>query len=158
MTIGEVMTRNPTFCSISSSAQTAAMVMQQKDTGILPVTEDAFSRKLVGVVTDRDLCLAVLARGRDPAHVWVQECMTAEPVACHLEDEVGKALRLMREHQVRRIPVVDDAGNLKGMVSLCDLVRERVITPAELFDTLEKISQPMPEKRANSATSGPRAA
>ncbi len=158
MTISDVMTKNPAFCSVSSSAQTAAMVMQQKDTGTLPVTEDAFSRKLVGVVTDRDLCLTVLVKGRDPAHVWVQECMTAEPVTCHLEDEVGKALRLMREHQVRRIPVVDDAGTLRGMVSLCDLVRERVITPAELFDTLEKISQPTVEKRAYAGTIGPRAA
>ncbi len=57
MTIREVMTKNPVPCTPSSSAQTAALVMQQKDTGIVPVTEDVFSRKLVGVVTDRDLCL-----------------------------------------------------------------------------------------------------
>ncbi len=146
MTIRQVMTKNPAFCAPSSSAQTAALVMQQKDTGILPVTEDAFSRKLVGVVTDRDLCLTVLVRGRDPAHVWVQECMTRDPVTCHLDEEVGAALRRMREHQVRRIPVVDEAGNLQGIVSLADLVRQRVISSAELFDTLEKICEPALEK------------
>ncbi len=146
MTISEVMTKNPAFCAPSSSAQTAALVMQQKDTGILPVTEDAFSRKLVGVVTDRDLCLAVLVRGRDPAHVWVQECMARDPATCHLDEEVGAALRRMREHRVRRIPVVDEAGNLKGIVSLADLVRQRVISPVELFDTLEKICEPALEK------------
>ena len=139
MTIKEVMTRNPAFCAPSSSAQTAALVMQQKDTGILPVTEDAFSRKLVGVVTDRDLCKAVLVRGRDPSHVWVQECMTRDPVTCRPDEDVSDALRRMRERQVRRIPVVDEAGTLKGMVSLGDLVRHRAVAPAELFDTLERI-------------------
>jgi CBS domain-containing protein len=146
MTISEVMTRNPAFCAPSSSAQTAALVMQQKDTGILPVTEDAFSRKLVGVVTDRDLCLAVLVRGRDPAHVWVQECMAREPVTCFLNEEVGAALRRMQEHRIRRIPVVDEAGDLKGIVSLADLVSQRAISAAELFETLEKICKPAPEK------------
>jgi len=152
MTIREVMTKNPAFCAPSSSAQTAALIMQQKDTGIVPVTEDAFSRKLVGVVTDRDLCLAVLVRGRDPSHVWVQECMTREPVTCHLDEEVGAALRRMREHQVRRIPVVDEAGKLKGIVSLVDLVRQWAISPDELFDTLEKICEPAVETRVESAT------
>jgi CBS domain-containing protein len=147
MKISEVMTKNPAFCAPSSSAQTAALVMQQKNTGIVPVTEDAFSRKLVGVVTDRDLCMAVLAHGRDPSHVWVQECMTREPVTCHLDEEVGAALRRMREHQIRRIPVVDEEGNLKGMVSLADLVRQRVISSAELFDTIEKICEPAVETR-----------
>jgi CBS domain-containing protein len=146
MTIRQVMTKNPAFCAPSSSAQTAALVMQQKDTGILPVTEDAFSRKLVGVVTDRDLCLAVLARGRDPAHVWVQECMARDPVTCHLDEEVDAALQRMREHRIRRIPVVDEAGILQGIVSLADLVRQRAISPAELFGTLEKICEPALEK------------
>jgi len=152
MTIEEVMTKNPAFCAPSSSAQTAALLMQQKDTGILPVTEDAFNHKLVGVVTDRDLCMAVLVRGRDPAHVWVQECMTRDPLTCHVDEEVGAALRRMREHQVRRIPVVDEAGNLRGIVSLADLVRRRVISPAELFDALEKICTPAVEMRGAPTT------
>ena len=151
MTIREVMTKNPVFCAPSSSAQTAAIIMHQKNTGIVPDTEDIFSRKLVGVVTDRDLCLAVLVRGRDPSHVWVQECMTRDPVTCHLDEEVGAALRRMREHQVRRIPVVDAAGNLQGIVSLADLVRRWAISPDELFDTLEKICEPAVETRMESA-------
>ena len=151
MTISEVMTRNPAFCAPSSSAQTAALVMQQKDTGILPVTEDAFSRKVVGVVTDRDLCLAVLVRGRDPSHVWVQECMTRDPVTCRPDEDVSAALRLMRENQVHRIPVVDEAGNLKGIVSLGDLVRQRAISPADLFDTLGNICKPAEERTGESA-------
>ncbi len=68
--------------------------------------------------------------------------MTRDPVTCQLDEEVGAALRRMREHQVRRIPVVDGAGNLKGIVSLADLVRRWAIPADELFDTLEKICSP----------------
>jgi CBS domain-containing protein len=146
------MTKNPVFCTPSSSAQTAAIIMHQKDTGMVPVNEDFFSRKLVGVVTDRDLCLGVLARGRDPSHVWVEECMTRDPVTCQLDEEIGAALRRMREHQVRRIPVVDEAGNLMGIVSLADLVRRWVISPAELFDTMEKICEPALSRRVEHTT------
>jgi CBS domain-containing protein len=68
--------------------------------------------------------------------------MARDPVTCHPDEEVGAALRRMREHRVRRIPVVDEAGDLKGIVSLADLVRQRAISPAELFDTLDKICEP----------------
>lgn len=147
MRISDVMTKNPATCTPSSSSMTAASLMQQKDTGALPVTEDAFSRKLVGVVTDRDLCLIVVASGRDPSHVWVQECMTGNPVTVHPDDEVSKAVRLMREHQVRRIPVVNARNEIQGMVSLADLVRHKAIKAEELFELLEKICQPAVEPK-----------
>ena len=78
--------------------------------------------------------------------------MTRDPVTCHLDEEVGAALRRMREHQVRRIPVVDEAGELKGIVSLADLVRRWAISPDELFNTVEKICEPAVETRAESVT------
>ncbi len=152
MKISEIMTANPAFCSVASSAQTAASVMFDHGTGILPVVEDAFSRKLVGVVTDRDLCRVVLVQGRDPAHVWVHECMTPEPVTCNPADEVGKALRLMREHQVRRVPVVNTAGEILGMVSACDLVRHEVISADELYQLMERIAEPAIEHRPKGIT------
>ena len=142
MTISEVMTKDPMFCAPCSSAQTAAIIMHQKETGIVPVTEDLFTRKLVGVVTDRDLCLAVLARGRDPLQVRVEECMTRDPITCRGDEVIGAVLRRMREHQVRRVPVVDRAGLLIGIVSLADLVRQCSMSPAELFEIMEKICEP----------------
>ncbi len=145
MKISEVMTAHPAFCSVASSAQTAATLMFERGTGILPVVEDAFSRKLVGVVTDRDLCRVVLVQGRDPAHVWVHECMSAELITCAPSDEVGKALRMMREHQVRRMPVVNADQEVVGIISICDLVRHEVISADELYQLMERIAEPAVE-------------
>ncbi len=145
MKISEIMTAHPVFCSVASSVQTAATLMFERGTGILPVVEDAFSRKLVGVVTDRDLCRVVLVQGRDPAHVWVHECMTPDPITCSASDEIGKALRLMREHQVRRIPVVNSAQEIVGIVSVCDLVRHEVISADELYQLMERLAEPAVE-------------
>jgi len=96
MRVTEVMTKNPACCWPSSSALTAATIMQQKDVGILPVIQDPFTTRLVGVVTDRDLCLHVVAGGRDPAYIWISECMTGDPVCCSVEDDVGHALGKLR--------------------------------------------------------------
>jgi CBS domain-containing protein len=145
MKISEIMTPHPAFCSMASSAQTAASLMFERGIGILPVVEDAFSRKLVGVVTDRDLCRVVLVQGRDPAHVWVHECMTPEPVTCNPSDEIGRALRLMREHQVRRVPVVNNNQEVVGIISACDLVRHEVISAEELYHLMERIAEPAVE-------------
>ena len=142
MRVSDLMTRNPATCIASSSAQTAASLMKEHNTGIVPVVEDAYSRKLVGVVTDRDLCLAVVATGRDPNHVWVRDCMTADPVFCTATDKSETVLELMQRHQVRRIPVVNVERTLQGMVSLSDLVRRNAATNGELFQALKKIFAP----------------
>lgn len=147
MKVEDVMTKNPSLCSLSTSAQTAAGLMQQKDTGVLPVTEDAFSRKLVGIVTDRDLCASVVAAGRDTAHIWVHECMTPDPVSCNPQDEIAKVLRLMKERQVRRIPVVNARNEIVGMVSIGDLVRHRAIDARELHDLMARVCAPRPAVR-----------
>ena len=68
--------------------------------------ENEESRQLIGVVTDRDLCLAVIAEGRNPHTVQVRACMTGSPMSCHPEDKSGKAVELM-DHQIRRIPIVN---------------------------------------------------
>ncbi|HYX69483.1 MAG TPA: CBS domain-containing protein [Terriglobales bacterium] len=143
MQISEVMTRELVSCMPVCSAQGAAEMMRQHDIGILPVVFNRFSRKLLGVVTDRDLCLAVVASGH-PAEVEVQECMTADVVTCAPHDDVQVAIHLMQEHQVRRLPVVDAEGRLAGMLSLADLVRHGVIDPKDLYLTLRKICEVRP--------------
>jgi CBS-domain-containing membrane protein len=142
MKVSDIMTRNPMSCTTSSSVQTAAELMLLKDTGILPVTEGAFDHKVVGVVTDRDLCTAVLGYGRDGAHVWIRECMSRDPACCRADDDVEKVIRLMGKRQVRRIPVVDEKGNIRGIVAISDLIHHHAIAPAALFDLMEKICQP----------------
>jgi CBS domain-containing protein len=142
MRVNEVMTKNPSCCWPSSSALTAATMMQQKDVGVLPVIEDPFTPRLVGVVTDRDLCLHVVAGGRDPAHIWISECMTENPVCCTAEDDVLHSLELMKEHQVRRLPVVNAKREIVGILAFSDLVRKGAIDSAGIAASLQRICEP----------------
>lgn len=139
MKIREIMTRSPVCCWPSSSALSAALLMQESDTGILPVIQDPFTPRLVGVVTDRDLCLHVVATGRDPASTWVDGCMTPDPVCCTEQDEVPHALELMKTHQVRRLPVVNEKYELVGILSLADLVRQAGLESRDILAALQSI-------------------
>jgi len=147
MKVREVMTKNPACCWPSNSALTAATIMREKDAGILPVIHDPFTTTLVGVVTDRDLCLHVVAGGRDPAHIWISECMTEDPVRCTAEDDVVRALELMREHQIRRLPVVNAKQEIVGIVALRDLVLKNAVADGEIAVTLRRICEPSHEAR-----------
>ncbi len=142
MKIRRIMSKAPTYCTPSCTAEMAASLMYQCDTGILPVVQDSLDLKLVGVVTDRDLCLAVIAARRDPAHTVVNECMTRNPICVGPEEEVGQAVDLMAEHQVRRLPVVDEHGRVLGMVSLADLIEQDAVSSEALAATLKKICAP----------------
>ena len=114
--------------------------MQQVDAGFLPVL-DELTGKLVGVVTDRDLCM-VMAVGRDPVRVQVHDCMTANPVCCYPDDDVRVALALMQSRQIRRVLVVDTGGRLQGVVSISDVLRCAELAPKEICDALKTICQP----------------
>jgi len=142
MIVSEIMTKNPVCCWPSSSALSAALLMQETDTGILPVIQDRFTPRLVGVVTDRDLCLHVVAVGRDPASTWVDGCMTEDPVCCTEQDDVSHALELMKTHPVRRLPVVNEKHEVVGMLSLSDLVRKAGIEASVIAATLRSICEP----------------
>lgn len=142
MRVNDVMTRNPAVCTASSSAQTAAALMKEHRIGLLPVVEDAYGRKLVGVVTDRDLCLATVAAGRDPKQVWVRDCMTPDPVFCAPADKAEMAMAIMQRHQLRRLPVIDVEKTVHGIVSIGDLVRHNAVGNGELFSALKKIFAP----------------
>lgn len=139
--ITKVMTRDPTCCLPSDSAQAVARIMLEKDVGAVPIIDNHESRKLVGIVTDRDLCLGVIAAGRD-LHAPVEDCMTPKTVSCHPEDPVNKAVDLMEENQVRRIPVVDQANRIRGILSLGDVVRRSQVDGGTTREVLERISEP----------------
>lgn len=145
MKVHEVMSKNPACCYPSSSALTAATVMQQRGIGVLPVVQDRFTSRLVGVVTDRDLCLHVVAGGRDPAHIWIGECMVEDPIYCSVEDDVRHALELMEEHQVRRLPVVNANHEVTGILSLSDLVGKGSVSSGEIATALRTICEPVHE-------------
>ena len=142
MDIREVMTTSPRWCLPSDSASKAARIMKDIDAGLIPVVENAESRRLVGVVTDRDLCLEVIAESRNPDTVPVKDAMTRTLICCLPEDEMQKALELMGENQVRRIPVVDQQGTLQGIVSMADVLHRADVSSKETHETLKKVSEP----------------
>jgi CBS domain-containing protein len=145
MRIRHAMTKEPRCCVPSDTAQKAAMIMRDEDAGVVPVLENEQSRKIVGVVTDRDLCMNVVAEGRDPRTVRTEECMTTTVVTCSPNDSIEKATELMRENQIRRIPVVNEQGELQGIVSVADVVGRGEIKTTQTHDTLKRVSAPSGE-------------
>jgi len=142
MKVDQIMTVNPTCCSQSDTADKAAGIMREMDVGVVPVVESDQLYKLVGVVTDRDLCLNVVAEGRDPKSVTVGECMSDEPIVCAPDDDIELVMSLMQKHQIRRIPVVDKEGRIEGIVSTADLVINADASAEEVDKTLTEISEP----------------
>ena len=140
MRVRHAMTKDPTSCVPSDTAQNAASIMRDEDAGIVPVIENEQSQKVIGVVTDRDLCMNVVAAGRDPRTVRVEECMTTTVVTCSPNDSVQKSTELMKENQIRRVVVVDESRKLLGIVSLADVVGRADLKTAETHDTLKTVS------------------
>ncbi len=134
----DVMTSHVTTCAPQASAQAAALIMSEEDVGIVPVV-DPDTQRLVGVVTDRDLCLDVVAAGKHPGDAHVSDSLHTEPVTCRPEDSIEQCLTLMQRHRVRRIPIVDGDGRCVGIVSQKD-VALRVSDPQGLHETLRQIS------------------
>jgi CBS domain-containing protein len=116
--------------------------MKDKNVGIVPVVESPSRPRLLGIVTDRDLCLAVIATDRLPSAVRVEQCMTPQIVGCHPEDDIERAVDLMGENQVRRIPVVDRDGVLQGMVSMADIWQRSNLSSESSHKTLKKVTEP----------------
>ena len=142
MKVKHVMTRDPSCCLPSDPAPRAAAIMRNENAGSVPVVEDAEGRKVVGIVTDRDLCMGIVAEARDPNSVTVETCMTVPVVVCTANDSVQKATELMRQNQIRRIPVVDEAGGLVGIVAMADVVNRGEVKATESHETLQKVSAP----------------
>jgi CBS domain-containing protein len=120
-TIREVMTSK--LCSIDTdkSVAYAAKMMRDEDVGIAPIVE---GDRLVGVLTDRDIAVRVVAEGRDPEQVKVTEVASRDVVTLDPQQDLEEALRLMARHQVRRLPVVEEDGRLVGVLAQADVAQE----------------------------------
>jgi CBS domain-containing protein len=136
----DIMASNPTSVNPDTSVQEAAKLMQREDVGVLPVVESG-SGRLVGVVTDRDIAIRVVAEGRDATRSRVQDAMSSNLKTCKPDDDVDDVMDVMAREQVRRVPIVNDRGELLGVVSQADIVREAK-DDDKAERTVEKISQP----------------
>ncbi|HEV8310304.1 MAG TPA: CBS domain-containing protein, partial [Methylomirabilota bacterium] len=121
MKVQDIMTPNPACCTPGDSVQRAALLMRNLDVGAVPIIDSEESRRPVGIVTDRDLCCRVMATGSDLATATLHDHMSPEPICCRPEDDVTQVSALMQERQIRRVPVVDDAGACCGIVAMADL-------------------------------------
>jgi CBS domain-containing protein len=119
MNVTGLMSQPVCACRDEESLRTAAERMWEHDIGVLPVVDDG--GRLVGVVTDRDICMTAYLRGQTLEQCRIDSAMTREVASCHCETSVEDAQELMRQLQIRRLPVVDDQGRPVGMLSLNDL-------------------------------------
>jgi CBS domain-containing protein len=120
MKVQEVMMQDVQVCQPDMNLAAAAALMWEADCGILPVVDDG--KTPVGVITDRDIAIAVGTKGRPPQEIRVGEVMSAQLFACAPDDDIHTALKTMREDRVRRLPVVTNEGVLKGILSINDVV------------------------------------
>ena len=143
MRVKDIMTMDPDCCTPATVATKAARIMKEENVGLVPVVDSESDRKVVGVVTDRDLCLAVVAAGQHPDSVLVRDAMMAKNiVTCRPEDDLEKVINCMRENQVRRVPIVDTEGKLRGIVSIADILQHSDLPSGATHETLKTISEP----------------
>jgi CBS domain-containing protein len=115
MKVAEVMVHDVVTIDATATLLEAANRMREANIGVLPVID---GQDVIGVITDRDLVVRGMARNLDPIAAKVEDCATTEPVCAHPNWDVEEALHMMADHQVGRLPVVDDAGSVVGMVTL----------------------------------------
>jgi len=135
----QLMTHDPVFCLASDTVERAAQLMRQEDVGSLPVIESHLNKKLLGIITDRDIALKVVADGRD-VRTRAQEVMTRTPVTSQADNDLQVALNAMAANQVRRIPIVDDQNEIVGIISQSD-VATRVSEPTRTAELVKEISK-----------------
>ncbi|HLU40431.1 MAG TPA: CBS domain-containing protein [Planctomycetota bacterium] len=152
------MTKEVQTCQPHHTLAEPARLMWECDCGVVPVVDDA--RRVVGMVTDRDICMATYTQGKPPSAIPVQSVMAKNVVSCRVDEDLASAEQKMQKAQVRRLPVVDQDGVLVGILSLNDIARSAVDGPArarlssnEVAATLAAISTPRDGRRAPAAAS-----
>ena len=140
MKVKEIMTAEPRTCSLGTNLAAAAALMLDGDCGILPVIEDG---KLVGVVTDRDMYIALATRNKRASEISVGEVVQSPVYTCGPDDDVQAVLETMKQHSVRRLPVEGFGGTVMGIVSMNDIVLasgpRKPVRDVEVVDTLQAI-------------------
>ncbi len=137
----DIMTKDPTTVTADASLLEAARVMKDEDVGVVPVVEGKEKKRVVGIITDRDIAIRCVAAGRDAKQCRVSEIMSSGVKTIRESDSVDETLSVMAREQVRRIPVVDEQGNLVGIISQADVALEAG-QAEDVEATVEKISRP----------------
>ncbi len=123
MYVREIMTENPACCTENTTIQEAAQMMAECDCGAVPVIESTEVKRPIGMVTDRDITVRLVARGQNPIEMTVADAMTEQAITIKADADVEEAARLMKEHQLRRLVVVDEDEAVVGILAQADLAR-----------------------------------
>ncbi len=119
MKVRDIMVETPKYCRPDTDLVQAAEIMSVNNCGLLPVVDE--EGKVVGIITDRDICMTLAAKNRRPSDLRVREAMSSRVYTCALDDDLKTALEMMEKGRMRRLPVVGRDGSLVGMVSLGDV-------------------------------------
>ena len=134
--IRDLMTKNPSSIDADKPVSYAAKMMRDEDVGLAPIVE---GDKLIGTLTDRDIAIRVVAEGKDPDQTKSRDVASTRLVTIDPQQDLDEALRLMAQHQVRRLPVVEEDGKLVGVVAQADVAREA--SGEQTGEVVEKISK-----------------
>ncbi|OGH98352.1 MAG: hypothetical protein A2287_05665 [Candidatus Melainabacteria bacterium RIFOXYA12_FULL_32_12] len=138
----EVMTHSPECCVPEDIVNVAVDIMKDMNCGSVPVVDSHATGKLVGIITDRDICLYAVGNDLTPSNVSVRDCMTSKPITCGLDDSVEAAMNLMEDNQIRRIIIVNDDNRVMGIIAQADLAVRSDEEPFKIYKFLEEVSEP----------------
>lgn len=138
--VKDLMTKNPVCCTPETDLKTVAKMMCEHSCGEIPVVENEGNKKTIGVITDRDITCRTVAQGRNPLELKAKDCMSSNPVTVKQNADLQECVRLMEQHKIRRIPVVDDKGLLCGIVAQADIARK---VPGKTAEVVREVSQPV---------------
>jgi CBS domain-containing protein len=151
MRVEQVMTRTVETCGPHDHLDRAAQLMWDYDCGVVPVVNGEGAQRVIGMITDRDVCMAAYTQGRPLSEIAVATAMSQRLCSCRTTDAVAVALKVMETNQVRRLPVLDADDRLVGVLSLADLGREAArehgqadvaLNDAAIGEALEAIAKP----------------
>jgi CBS domain-containing protein len=149
MRVEDVMTRSPAYCSPETNLAAAAEILWNRNCGVLPIVDS--SEKVVGVITDRDMCVALGTRNQLPSEVTAKEVASGRVLGCAPNDDLRSAMATMADARVRRLPVIDATGRLRGILSMDDLIlhtetggAKKASEPAaeDVVNTLKRVCAP----------------
>jgi len=135
-----LMTTNPQSCTPGTTLQEAARMMATCDCGAIPVVETDGARRVVGIITDRDIACRAVAEGEDPSQTKVSECMSSGLATVNEEDSIKDCCEAMERAQVRRLLVLDGEGELCGIVSQADIALH--LSKNKIAEVVKEVSQP----------------
>lgn len=153
MKAAELMTPDPIIVERGATISDVARELREHDIGIVPVVESRGDRRLLGVITDRDIAVRCVAAGHEPHNCAVDQHMTRDVRVARAGDDVATVMDIMKSGQVRRVPVVDGSDRIIGIIAQADLavdaVEEQAVSELDVADTLARISEPAhPEKKS----------